>query len=207
MTQHYLQAETTHPVLEAIYTRRAMRKFTEQAVKPDVLNQLLDAGRMAPSAFNGQPWVFRIVRNPVLIKQISSAIGHYTLRQVWKNGPRGVISAIRSMFTFVRTLRHHHPHDHVFYGAPIVIFIAGPRVSEWAALDIGMCAQNILLAATALGLASCPVGFGKFIAHTPYYKQLQLGADEMVYLSIAIGYAADTPPVTQRITGNVQYID
>lgn len=202
-----MQTKTVNTVLETIYTRRAVRKFSEQAVADDVLGQLLDAGRMAPSAFNSQPWIFRIVRNPVLIQQLSSAIGHYALKEVWKKGPRAVISAIRSMFHFVRTLRHHHPHDHVFYGAPVVIFIAGPRNSEWAPLDIGMCAQNIMLAATALGLASCPIGFGKYITHTAYYEQLKLGPDEIVYLSIAIGYAADTPPVTSRITDNVQYID
>lgn len=204
---HNLQAKTSNPVLDAIYTRRAVRKFSEQDVATDVLEQLLNAGRMAPSAFNRQPWVFRIVRNPVLIKQFSAAVSHYALKQVWKNGPRAVISAIRSMFHFIRTVRHHHPHDHVFYGAPVIIFIAGPRSSEWASLDIGMCAQNIMLATTALGLASCPIGFGKYITHTAYYEHLKLSPEEMVYLSIAIGYAADTPPVTQRITDNVQYIN
>lgn len=207
MTQTTLQKKADNAVLEAIYTRRAVRKFSERVVAPDMVEELLNAGRMAPSAFNRQPWIFRIVRNPVLIKQLSDAISHYALKQVWKNGPRAVISAIRSMFHFVRTLRHHHPHDHVFYGAPVIIFIAGPRDSEWAALDIGMCAQNIMLAATAMGLASCPIGFGKYITHTTYYEQLKLSPDEMVYLSIAIGYAADTPPVTQRIADNVEYAD
>ncbi|WP_431215137.1 nitroreductase family protein [Puia sp. P3] len=66
----------------------------------------------------------------------------------------------------------HAIQDPVFHGAPVVIFITAPRDNEWAPLDIGMCAQNIMLSAQSLGLSSCPVGFGKYVENTPAYDRM-----------------------------------
>ena len=48
-------------VLDAIFSRRSIRKFTEQAVEEEKITQLLQAGMAAPSARNGQPWEFVVV--------------------------------------------------------------------------------------------------------------------------------------------------
>lgn len=49
---------------EAIAARRSVRKFTHQAVPEEVLLDLIDAARLAPSACNSQPWRFKIVSDP-----------------------------------------------------------------------------------------------------------------------------------------------
>jgi len=51
----------------------------------------------------------------------------------------------------------------------VVIFIISPHDNEWASLDVGMCAQNIMLAAKSLGLDTCPVGFGKYVEKTKIF--------------------------------------
>ncbi len=49
--------------MEAIRTRRSVRGFTEQDVSDELLAQILEAGRWAPSGLNNQPWIFITVRN------------------------------------------------------------------------------------------------------------------------------------------------
>ena len=48
-------------VLEAIKTRRSIRKYEPKAVSEEKVTQILDAGRWAPSAGNSQPWKFIVV--------------------------------------------------------------------------------------------------------------------------------------------------
>ncbi|MEF9921228.1 MAG: nitroreductase family protein [Erysipelotrichaceae bacterium] len=50
-------------VKEAIETRRSIREFTNQAIDDAVLNEVLDAGRLAPSASNRQRWKFIVVED------------------------------------------------------------------------------------------------------------------------------------------------
>ena len=110
------------------------------------------------------------------------------------------------MFHFAQSFDFSTFSDPVFYGAPVVIFITSPRNNEWAQLDIGMCAQNIMLAAKSLGLDTCPVGFGKFVEHTGHYSLLNIPETETVQLSITVGYGDETPHVHERKTDNIIFI-
>jgi nitroreductase len=49
--------------IEQILSRRSIRRFKDEAVSKEVLNKILEAGRLAPSATNNQPWYFIVVRN------------------------------------------------------------------------------------------------------------------------------------------------
>jgi len=57
--------------LEAIATRRSIRKYTAQAVGDDLVEQILKAGMMAPSARNEQAWQFVVVRRPETLQALS----------------------------------------------------------------------------------------------------------------------------------------
>ena len=62
-------------VLEAIRTRRSIRKFKDQDVPDDLIDQILTAGIWAPSGMDNQPWRFAVIRD----KQIKSEIGKLTI--------------------------------------------------------------------------------------------------------------------------------
>ncbi len=49
--------------LEAIFTRRSIRKFSSKTIREADIKRLLQAGMAAPSAGNAQPWRFIVVRN------------------------------------------------------------------------------------------------------------------------------------------------
>ena len=50
-------------LFDTIYQRRSIRKFTDQDVDRDLILKILDAGRMAPSGLNNQPWRFLVVKD------------------------------------------------------------------------------------------------------------------------------------------------
>jgi nitroreductase len=125
----------TLDVFEAIETRRSIRAFTNEEVSEEEVQKLIDAARQAPSAGNIQPWGFVIVRDAKIKHKLSMA----ALNQ-----------------TFIKE-------------APVVIVVcadearsSGGYGSRGASLyclqDTAAAIQNMLLAACALGLATCWVG-------------------------------------------------
>lgn len=58
-------------VLDAIYTRRSIRKFTDQDIDKEILRSILRAGFYAPSAKNQQPWHFIIIKSKEMLLNIS----------------------------------------------------------------------------------------------------------------------------------------
>lgn len=121
-------------------------------------------------------------------------------RQAWK-------------FTVVSKDKRHLLQHRVLEGSPVTILISIDERPYFfhekhaPALDVGFAAQNILLAATSLGLGSCPVYFAY-----PYIQKVrkELGIEKYrkVYLGIAIGYPAENPdrparPYVDEVTNKI----
>jgi len=191
----------------SIYQRRAVRKYEIKPVTKKVIEQLLQAGRMAPSAMNRQPWKFYVVTNTNLIHQLSRDVSKKISSETINKGVKGILEAASGLLHFAHSFNFSTFKDPVFYGAPLVIFITSPVNNEWAKLDIGMCAQNMMLAAYSLGLDSCPVGFGKFVENTEHYPELKIPPNERIELSVIFGYGDESPKVHKRETNNVTYIN
>lgn len=102
---------------------------------------------MAPSALNTQSWKFYIVTNKETINLFSKEITKIAAKEFLKAGPGKIIKSVTSLLRSSHGLHFPKTRDHVFYQAPVVIFIAAPKNNEWAALDVGMCAQNMMFAA------------------------------------------------------------
>lgn len=161
---------------------------------------------MAPSAINKQPWKFYILTNQDDIKAFSKEISKAALKGILKSGIKGIIQTTKDFLHFPHSSDFLNADDAVFYGAPVVIFITSPKDNEWAGLDIGMCSQNIMLAAKSLGLDSCPIGFGKFVEHTKIYSRLNVSASEQVNLAIILGYGDENPEPHERVKNNTVFI-
>lgn len=200
------QKNLTNDILKTIYERRAIRQYKDKSVEKETIEQLIDAGRMAPSAINKQPWKFYVLTNKEDIKAFSKEIATAAFKGVVKSGIKGIIKTTKEFLHFSHGADFFKAPDAVFHGAPVVIFITAPKDNEWAGLDIGMCSQNIMLAAKSLGLDSCPVGFGKFVEHTEIYSRLNIPASEQVMLSVIIGYGNEKPEIHERVKNNIVYI-
>lgn len=157
--------------IEAIMTRRSIRKYQEAEVRQEDLITILEAGRWAPSAGNYQPCYFVVVDDANKRKELQeAAYGQEILNT-----------------------------------APLVIVVcADPqRTSEygergmklWCLLDCANAAQNMLLAAHALGYGSCWMGG---FSESGVKKVLGLPEDFRVMALIPIGKAAEEPDPRPR---------
>jgi nitroreductase len=198
-----------NPVLQAIFQRRATRKFKSDPVSVEHINAIISAGRMAPSAINKQPWRFYVLHTPDRIRQISEIIRSSSKWQMMKIGLKEAVHALLnpSSFKLSDGIKFFNEEDPIFHKAAVAVVITAPKSSEWAALDIGMCAQNMMLAAHSLGLSTCPVGLAKFIENTDAMEQMGISNDETVHLAVIIGYADEAPELHERKTDNVKFVD
>ncbi len=197
----------TNETLGKIYERRAIRKYKEIPVDKNLIGMIIDAGRMAPSAINMQPWKFYVLTNKNTIKAFSKEIGKVTSAHFLRSGVKNIIKTATSAIRLSHGIDFLKTKDPIFHGAPVVIFITAPKDNEWAALDIGMCSQNIMLAAKSLGLDTCPIGLAKYVGRTKIYSSLGIPETECVNLSIIVGYGDETPKIHKRNKDNVTFID
>ena len=113
-------------VLEAIKKRRSIRQFTEQAIQRELLEQILDAARWAPTASNQQRWRFVVVTSPPVKELIRKfAPGIFAM-------PAAFIAIC------VEKAPDAKPWEDVTYLA-----------------DCAIAAQNVMLAAYEMGIGSC----------------------------------------------------
>lgn len=178
-----------NPTLETIYTRRSIRKFEDKPVTKAVIEQIIDAGRMAPSAMNRQPWHFIVVTDKDRIEQLS----------------KGIAGAAQKFFDLLHGVNILKSADVIFHGAPVVIFISAPDDNHWAGIDTGACIQNMMLAARSLGLDTCPIGLARHVEKTKLLSTLNVPKGHRVQLAIIVGYGAEKGKLHKRKKNNVQY--
>jgi nitroreductase len=150
--------------LELVQYQRAHRQFLDQPVDDATIEILLNAAIRAPSAENRQPWEFIVVRNP----PIRQAIGEIMLR-AWDGGAKQW-SQTRLDASLLGNV------DHGMRGgianAPVLVVVCGNitrGMESTLGASIYPAVQNLLLAATELGLGSALTTLA-----THYQKELQV---------------------------------
>ena len=157
--------------IQAIRTRRSIRKYKPDAVPEEDLHTILQAGRWAPSASNKQPWHFIIIQNEEMRKQLAD------------------------IHVFGRFMRE----------SPVVIVVLGDpkKHPRYHLADPHQAVQNMLLAAHALGLATCWMG----VRDTDFEPQFRtvLGVPEelRVVCSVSLGYGNQERTSTRVPLGDI----
>jgi nitroreductase len=192
--------------LQLIYKRRSVRKYKDKAVEEDKIIAIIDAGRMAPSAINRQPWKFYILTKMDDIEAFENETAKAATKGILSSGLKNIMKSLADGFRLLHGIDFMKAKNPIFHGAPVVVFITSPKDNEWAALDIGMCSQNMMLAAKSIGLDSCPVGLGKYVEQTDLYSKLNVSKSDHVNLALIFGYSDETPEVHERKKDNVFYI-
>ena len=181
---------------ETIYSRRAVREFTDGPVDEVTVRQLIDAAIQAPSAVNQQPWSFCVVRDKALLGQISREAKAHILRTT----PAGLVS-----HHFQELLSN--PEFDIFYHAPTLIVISCVTESPWAVEDCSLAAQNLMLTARAAGLGTCWIGFAQAWLRTPEGKAaLELPPACVPVAPIIVGHPKSASLPVPRKEPNVRWI-
>ncbi len=188
---------------EAIYGRRSIRKYKSDPVSDQDIKEILEAGMMAPSAVNQQPWYFVVVKSQEKIDEIVSVMSGASdklvpsLKERFPNHPE-VVEDTRK---FVGMLGN----------APlcILVFLHKPHYVKKESTMIQSVAaaiQNMLLTAYARGLGSCwltaPLEAG---ADNILKERFAPDKGDMIAL-LTFGYAEIEPRAPRRKTDRYEII-
>jgi nitroreductase len=219
----------TLSVDEALRTRMSVRAFTPQPVATDLLLEILDLAARAPSGTNTQPWKVYVLRGASrdsLVQKVCAA--HDALRadpslaseyrEEYDYYPQQWVSPYIdrrrengwSLYSLLGIgkgdkdkMHAQHQRNYRFFDAPVGLMFTMDRVMGRGSLvDYGMFLENIMLAARARGLHTCPQaawnGFAKIIL-----PHIGARPDEMLVCGMALGHADSAATVNSFHTPRV----
>ncbi|PZO77140.1 MAG: nitroreductase [Mesorhizobium amorphae] len=204
----------TGAVDEAIASRRSVRAFLPDPVDPAVVRDILNVSARAPSGTNMQPWRVYVLTGAA--KQgVADAILDSGIRaekvewDEYKYYPDhffepylsrrrtvgfGLYAKLGIGRREVERMRAQHDRNFTFFDAPVgMIFTIDRRLAQGSWIDYGMFLENIMIAARARGLHTCPQA-----AFAPYHRQIRpilgLAEEEIVVCGMALGFEDTTKP-------------
>jgi len=177
-------------VLDAIMTRRSVRNYADRQIPDDIVNRIIRAGIQAPTALNLQPWAFVVVQDRAFLDQVSAYCVPIMLEGM-KQSRGGMSDEFRALLSTEGYS--------IYYHAPTVIMVVGRAESRFREIDCSLCAENMMLAAHALGIGSCWIGSTEVAYGNPELMQ-GFGIPEgySPVGTIAFGYPAEEPAAHGR---------
>lgn len=197
-------------VEDVVYRRRSVRKYRKEQVPEYLIRRILEAGRFAPSAGNGQTWKFIVLRDWNLIQEVTADVVE-ECRKVMKlfdylePGKEKRYRRVGFMQRIMTNMMHPIPYISakliaegklgLWHGAPTAILLLVDKRSPGDPLiDAGIVGQNMVLTAHSFGLGTCWVSFVKLIAKKrKWKKRLQIYHPYQLITSVAVGYPSGTP--------------
>lgn len=203
--------QQTAAVDAAITSRRSLRAFLPTPVPREMLADILQIAARAPSGTNTQPWKVYVLTgeslrslseqvraaydDPVVAAQHHEAYAYYP-RQ-WQSPyierRRKVGWDLYSLLGIAKgdkeRMHAQHGRNYAFFDAPVGLMFTIDRVMEQGSwLDYGMFLQNIMVAARARGLDTCPqAAWTQF--HRIILPAIGAGPDEMLVCGMSLGHA------------------
>ena len=185
---------------EAILTRRSTRKLAPQMPDRTLIEQVLDAGRHAPSGGNSQTTHLIVITSTRVLDELAVLVREAFAQM--EVGPDTYVSLRRSIESSKRGAYVFH------YGAPVLIVTANKQGYGNALADSACALENMMIAANALDLGSCWINQLHWLDENPqvwaYMRTLGLAEDETITGGLILGYAAGGTPVRSELarTGN-----
>jgi nitroreductase len=156
-------------MLELILRRQSDRKYSNKSIESEKLERIIEAGRMAPSACNAQPWKFIVVTDPAILSKLAEAASAKLL------GMNVFVGQAPVLFVLVRE----NPNFSSRIGGNI-------KKKDYSHIDIGIATENICLQAKAEGLGSCIIGW---FDEKQTRNLLAIPSSKRVELIITLGYS------------------
>jgi nitroreductase len=187
--QEGVQEEQPNAVIEAIMSRRSIRKYKPEPVSRETMETILECGINAPNGMNKQSWEIRVVDNPDFINGIT---------EVYKkaNPKAAEDPSFKNMFR----------------NAPTVVFIAHDPGYDCSQIDCGLLGENMILSAWSMGIGSCCLGGPVRFINTnpeaaPYLQKLGFSEGYRLLYCIAFGHPDETPDAKPRKKEKVMFVE
>ncbi len=164
-------------VIEALKQRKSVRAYLDKEVTKELIEQILESAKYAPSGVNMQPFDVVVVsgdtKTLIENEMISAFDNNQKESMDYQYYPQEWIEPYKSrrketgllMYETLEITREDKQRqieqwkaNYKAFGAPVVVyFFLDPSLKEGSFLDYGMFLQSFMLAATSLGLATCPM--------------------------------------------------
>jgi nitroreductase len=171
-------------LLNLIATRHSTRKFKPDMVAQDLLDNVIEAGRRAPSGKSKNQNHFLVIRDAaVLDKLVQLVQSEFAKMEITPENEANIGGAIKLS----------KKGSYVFkYNAPVLIVVANKKDYGNNMADVCAAMENMLLAANALDLGACWINQLRWLQDNPvlldYLHSLGMKEDEWVFGSVSLGY-------------------
>ena len=199
---------------QVLRSRRSTRAFTQQPVPAAVVREILQVAACAPSNSNTQPWRVHVVTGDAK-QELGAALvaafqagtappsPHFpdplpdTFAERQSEFGARYYTALEIDRADAQARARQTQRNFSFFGAPVgLLFTIDRRLKAHSWLDLGLFVQNVMIAAKARGIDTCPqVSFARF--HDVIAEQLQLPAHEVTACGMSMGYGAADAPVNR----------
>lgn len=172
-------------MLEFIKSRRSTRKFKTEMVPEELVNQVIEAGRYAPSGGNSQSTHFIVIQNKAVLDNLAKlAKEEFAKMEADENTYRSLAHSINASKNG----------NYIFhYNCPVLIVTANKKEYGNNIADCSCALENMMLMANALDLGSVWINQLRWLNENPvlleYMRSLGMADDERVYGALALGYA------------------
>ena len=197
-------------MLTLMRERRSIRAFLPDSVPLETVMEILDASGRAPSGTNTQPWRVHVVIGDVkqqVTDAVIAAARANDMSQEYPYGPERWFEPYKSRRREVGFALYdlkgiakddmegrfrQHIENYRFFGAPVGLFFTIDRQLEKGSwIDVGLYMQNVMLAARAVGLETCPqacwLRHGKQIRNV-----LGIPDDQVIVSGMSLGHEDTT---------------
>jgi len=219
-------SERTQAVDEAITSRMSVRAFTNQPVPRKLIEAILQVASRAPSGTNTQPWQVYVVQgasrdslvskvcaahdeiraNPEKAKDYQEAYDYYPEKWVSPYIDRrrengwGLYNLLGIAKGEKDKMHAQQQRNFCFFDAPVgLMFTIDKVMGRGSLLDYGMFLQNIMVAARARGLHTCPQAAWNNFANI-ILPHVGAGEDEMLVCGMSLGWAVPDALVNTFVT-------
>ncbi len=234
-TDPAVTAAHTAAVDAAITSRRSMRAFLPTPVPRPLVEDLLAVAARAPSGTNTQPWQVHVLTGAALHRMSADVLQAFNdpeerarhtenyayypteWRSPYVDRRRKVGWDLYSLLAIGKSdkqrMHQQHARNYSFFGAPVgLMFTIDTVMQQGSWLDYGMFLQNLMVAARARGLHTCPqAAFTQF--HRIILRNLGLGDTQTLVCGMSLGYAdpaaVENTLVTERepVQGFSRFLD
>jgi nitroreductase len=172
-----------------LINRRAIRDYQDKEVPLSTVKEILQDTCLAPTARNGQPCRFIIIRDRNLIKRLSDESKANLLADAVKNP---------DLLTpdYEAILRDEN--FNVFYNSPCLVLFIGSNDVESLDVDVALTVAYFMFSATSRGLGTCWIGLGAHIRDSFILKEIGVPNDCRIVAPVIVGYPVSIPPASER---------
>jgi nitroreductase len=175
--------------IDAINTRTSVRAYQATVLDKSVIDSLLAMAVRAPTAIHEEQWAFAVMQGHALLQRISAQV-----RAPFANELKSQPSVSAPMLD-----KFSNPEFNLFYDASTLILICAEPMGKFVESDCWLAAENLMLAAHAMGLGTCVIGSAVMGLNQPDVKaELGLPEELQVVAPIIVGIPAQQTSPTQR---------